>query len=124
MATCTSNGSQPDNYDLYYGGYGQTTITHEIGHAIGLSHTGDYNSASAAPSLMRTTPSFCRTPTNIRSCPTSTPATADAKGFVNWATGGYYQTPQTPMVHDIAAVQSLYGADLTTRAGDTTYGFH
>jgi serralysin len=47
-----------------------------------------------------------------------------ARGFVNWATGGYYQTPQTPMVHDIAAAQSLYGADPTTRTGDTVYGFN
>ncbi len=28
------------------------------------------------------------------------------------------------MVHDIAAVQSLYGADLTTRTGNTVYGFN
>jgi serralysin len=46
-----------------------------------------------------------------------------ALGYVNWATGGYYQTPQTPMVHDIAAVQAMYGADTTTRTGDTVYGF-
>ena len=32
--------------------------------------------------------------------------------------------PQTPMLHDIAAVQTMYGADLTTRTGDTTYGFN
>ena len=44
-------------------------------------------------------------------------------GYINYATG-YAQTPQTPMVHDIAAVQSMYGADLTTRTGDTTYGFN
>jgi serralysin len=47
-----------------------------------------------------------------------------ATGYVNWSTGGYYQTPQTPMVHDIAAVQAMYGADLTTRTGNTTYGFN
>jgi serralysin len=28
------------------------------------------------------------------------------------------------MVHDIAAIQRIYGADTTTRTGDTTYGFH
>lgn len=28
------------------------------------------------------------------------------------------------MVHDIAAVQAMYRADLTTRTGDTTYGFN
>jgi serralysin len=47
-----------------------------------------------------------------------------AFGFVNWATGGYYQTPQTPMIHDIAAAQALYGADTTTRTGNTVYGFN
>jgi len=30
----------------------------------------------------------------------------------------------TPMAHDIAALQSLYGADMTTRTGDTVYGFN
>ena len=43
---------------------------------------------------------------------------------MNYATGGFFQTPQTPMVDDIAAVQAMYGADLTTRTGNTTYGFN
>ena len=30
----------------------------------------------------------------------------------------------TPMVHDIYAGAAIYGADMTTRTGDTTYGFH
>jgi Ca2+-binding RTX toxin-like protein len=30
----------------------------------------------------------------------------------------------TPMVHDILAIQSIYGADPTTRTGNTTYGFN
>ena len=32
--------------------------------------------------------------------------------------------PMTPMIHDIAALQLLYGANLSTRTGDTVYGFH
>jgi serralysin len=28
------------------------------------------------------------------------------------------------MVHDVAAIQRIYGADMTTRIGDTTYGFN
>ena len=32
--------------------------------------------------------------------------------------------PMTPMLHDIAAVQAVYGARTTTRTGDTVYGFN
>jgi serralysin len=32
--------------------------------------------------------------------------------------------PQTPMLHDIFVIQEKYGADPTTRVGDTTYGFN
>jgi serralysin len=121
------NGNQPDNHDLYYGGYGQTTITHEIGHAIGLSHTGDYNATDSNGNPVQ--PTYAHDATffqdtyqySIMSYFNS--GNSGAKGFVNWATG-YYQTPQTPMIHDIAAAQALYGADLTTRAGDTVYGFN
>lgn len=28
------------------------------------------------------------------------------------------------MLHDILAIQHLYGANTHTRTGDTTYGFH
>ena len=31
---------------------------------------------------------------------------------------------QTPLAHDIAAIQSLYGVNLETRTGDTVYGFN
>ena len=30
----------------------------------------------------------------------------------------------TPMIHDILAAQKMYGAEMTTRTGDTTYGFN
>jgi serralysin len=33
-------------------------------------------------------------------------------------------SPATPMLHDIAAIQSMYGANNTTRSGNTTYGFN
>jgi serralysin len=35
-----------------------------------------------------------------------------------------FNLPQTPLVHDILAIQSKYGADPTTRAGDTVYGWN
>ena len=122
------NGEQPDNYDLYYGGYGETTITHEIGHAIGLSHTGDYNATDSEGNPVQPTydadATFFQDTYQYSIMSYFGADNSGATGFVNWATGGYYQTPQTPMIHDIAAVQSLYGADLTTRTGNTVYGFN
>jgi len=125
------NAEQDDNFDLYYGGYGQTTLTHEIGHAIGLSHTGDYNASDddngdgiPDPITYANDAEFFQDTYQFSIMSYFSHANSGARGYVNWATGGYYQTPQTPMIHDIAAVQALYGADLTTRTGDTTYGFN
>ena len=30
----------------------------------------------------------------------------------------------TPMIHDIAAIQAIYGANMETRSDDTVYGFN
>lgn len=124
------NAEQDDNFDLFYGGYGQTTLTHEIGHAIGLSHTGDYNASDdddgngvPDPITYANDAEFYQDTYQFSIMSYFSHANSGAFGYVNWATG-YYQTPQTPMVHDIAAVQALYGADLTTRTDDTVYGFN
>jgi serralysin len=124
------NGDEPSNYDLSYGGYGQTALAHEIGHAIGLSHIGDYNfsddnngDGKPDPITYAGDAFIFQDSYQYSIMSYFSHANTGARGYVNWATGGYYQTPQTPMIHDIAAVQKMYGADLTTRTGDTVYGF-
>lgn len=105
------------------GSYGFLTDIHEIGHSLGLSHPDTYDAASGA------TPSFAADASYDRDQRRDTvmsyfggydPATHA------WASDGTRSSwlfPETPMVDDVAAIQSLYGADTSTRAGDTTYGF-
>ena len=98
------------------GVYGYMAILHEIGHAIGLDHGGNYNGGS--PAYGDTSTGWLYTE-DSRQFTIMSYFNASATG-ANW--GGKYA--QTPMVYDVLAIQQIYGADYTTRAGDTTYGFN
>ena len=117
------NQEQPDNFDLSPGGYGFTTLVHETGHGIGLEHPGDYNFAVGGTITYAHDAEYFQDSYQFSMMSYFHAGNTGAKGYVNWYTG-YAQTPQTPMVHDIAAVQAMYGAETTTRTGDTTYGFN
>jgi Ca2+-binding RTX toxin-like protein len=92
---------------------------HELGHALGLHHPGDYDAADGSP-------------------------TYDVDALFNEDTGlytvmsyfnpvEYFPAPGltwtksqilTPMIYDILIMQARYGADLLTRGGNTIYGFN
>ncbi|MEM1164295.1 MAG: M10 family metallopeptidase C-terminal domain-containing protein, partial [Pseudomonadota bacterium] len=100
--------------DLYNGGYGVMTYLHEIGHALGLSHPGGYNGSG----------SFGADATHFQDTRAYTlmsyfDASSNGSGTSH---GSTYAS--TPLLHDILAVQEIYGADMTTRVGATTYGFN
>ena len=42
----------------------------------------------------------------------------------HYGQSGQWRYAAAPMLHDIAALQAAYGADTTTRTGNTTYGFN
>ncbi|MFO1170278.1 MAG: M10 family metallopeptidase C-terminal domain-containing protein [Hyphomicrobiaceae bacterium] len=104
--------------DFYFGSYGVMTYIHEIGHALGLDHPGNYNGTAtyAADAVYAQD-------TNRYSVMSYFDADADGSATSHWTSYGEWLYPETPMVHDIAAIQSIYGADMTTRAGNTVYGF-
>ncbi|MGB3166870.1 MAG: M10 family metallopeptidase [Alteraurantiacibacter sp.] len=118
------NQDQPSNFDLGFEGYGYTTLVHETGHAIGLQHPSNYNAGNGGPISYGADAEYFQDSYQFSVMSYFHAGNTGARGFVNWARGGFFQTPQTPMVHDILAAQSLYGADTTTRTGDTTYGFN
>lgn len=109
--------------------YAITTLIHETGHALGLSHPGDYNALDdndgdgvPDPITYENDATFAQDSLQY----------SIMSYFDGYETGAQFidfnllnfAYPSTPMIHDIASIQAIYGADYTTRADDTTYGFH
>jgi len=116
------NANETDLTNPVLGGYGFMTFIHEIGHALGLDHMGNYNGngswtpSSYQDSIVLSVMSYFG-PRYAAS--QYSPDVAQA----NWSVGNRVLQPQTPMVNDIAAIQHMYGTPTDTRADDTTYGF-
>jgi Ca2+-binding RTX toxin-like protein len=114
------NSSQGTN-DLVtptIGKWGFLTYLHELGHAMGLSHPGNYNGGSPTYAV-----DAAYTHDSIEY---SVMSYFDASNTgADWqAANGTFYYPQTLMIDDVAAIQQRYGADLTTRSGNTVYGFN
>lgn len=121
--TLASNFSPLDS--SYYGNF---TLLHETGHALGLSHPGNYNASDDDDGDGVPDPI---TYANDAEYAQDSQQYTIMSYFDGYETGAQYidwtlmnfAYASTPMVHDIAAIQAIYGADQTTRLGDTVYGF-
>jgi serralysin len=91
--------------------YGFQTFLHEIGHALGLGHQGDYNSTASYPADA-TFANDCWNESVMSYFSETDNTTVTAS----------YAYDITPMSADVVAVQSMYGASPTANPGDTVYG--
>lgn len=115
------NANEPTLQNPVVGRYGFETFVHEFGHSLGLDHMGDYNGTG------NWQPSSYQDSTVYSVMSYFGPEHNSGNGQVawaNWTADGVTYAPQTPMLSDVMAIQSIYGANTNTRTGNTVYGFH
>lgn len=110
------NSGQGNNSNPTFLGYGYQTLTHEIGHAIGLRHPGAYNATEGVTFSYAANAEYYE---DSRQYTVMSYFNASSTGANH---NGFYSA--VPLLDDIVAVQRLYGPNMTTRTGDTTYGFN
>lgn len=114
------NKAEADLVNPVLGNYGFNTYIHEIGHAIGLDHMGNYNgSGPSQPSCWQDSSVY-----SVMSYygPSNSSGGQGEVAWADWTVGATKYSPQTPMLNDVMVIQNIYGA-ATTRAEDTVYGF-
>ncbi|WP_448208564.1 M10 family metallopeptidase C-terminal domain-containing protein, partial [Azospirillum sp. sgz302134] len=102
------NANYAVNQTQTVGSYGYMTTLHEIGHAMGLKHPGNYDAGGGG---------------------TAGPYLPSSTDSVKYTVMSYYggdlslANPQTLQLYDIQAIQYLYGANTSWHSGNDTYTF-
>lgn len=108
-------GINGGNSNPVKGNYGWHTMWHELGHALGLKHGHDSTSGVTNQAMTSDRDGMEFSVMTYRSYIGS--STSGGYGNETW---GY---AQSFMMYDIAALQTMYGADFTTNSSNTTYTF-
>lgn len=96
--------------------YGGMVLAHELGHAIGLAHPSEYDAEA------NTTLTYAANASYYEDSRQYTVMSYFSEANTGGAFSGAYAS--VPLLDDIAAAQLAYGANMSTRTGDTVYGFN
>lgn len=97
------------------GSYSFFAMLHEIGHAMGLEHPGDYNAGPGVDITYDAHAQFIED---------SQQYTVMSYFDESNTTGSFNSYPDTLLMYDILAIQQLYGVNNSTRSGNSIYGFN
>ena len=103
-------GAAIDSFSLF-------VFVHEIGHALGLGHPGDYPSDFSNPEA--TYPDDAKFLNDSHQASLMSYFDQDQNTDIDAS----YANVATPMMADIIAVQNLYGVPDSINTGDTVYGY-
>ena len=90
------------------------TFLHEIGHALGLAHPGNYE----GPTYVFEDDAMFANDSYHTTVMSYFPQSRNPNNFQTVTTA----SPETPQIADIIAIQMLYGKPESANPGDTTYG--
>jgi serralysin len=105
----------------FFGGYNFASTLHEIMHGLGLLHPADYN-ANGDPITYAADATYFQDSRQYTLMSYFGAAETGADFMVDSENAIF--SGATPLLHDVAALQIIYGANTATRAGDTVYGFN
>ena len=107
------------NY-MQKGGYGYVSLVHELGHAMGLAHPHDGGGEASATLFPGVTNEYSLGTSGLNQGIWTTMTYND--GWSGHYSGSYaYGWQSGLMALDIAALQRLYGANMSAATGDNTY---